>query len=297
MAQRKRHTVLKALVLLQNIQEDDSDAESDAESNTSVYHLDKDNRDDSESESSSGESLVAESSNSEISDFEDTKTISEMDRDHVQQSNATSFATSAEIIWDLLDSNQNNAGRRSSHNVIREAPGPSIQAHRSIIKESVCSAWDLFIDEGMLRHIQKCTEEEVRRVLQTDNWRVSLHGLDAFLAIVYARGAHKAIKIKVHELWNRLWAIPIISEIMARNRFIEIMKFLRFDYKQARSHRLATDKLALISAVWYTFVRNCLRHYRPRVNITVDEQLFATKTRCRFTQYMQNKPDKFGSKF
>ena len=79
---------------------------------------------------------------------------------------------------------------------------------------------------------------------------MSLHKLDAFLAIVFARRAHKATKIKVHEMWNRLWAIPIISETMARNRFIEIMKFLRFDYKQTRSHRLATDKLAPISTVW-----------------------------------------------
>ena len=193
MAHRKRCTAQKALKLLQNIQEDDSDAESD----TSVYHLDEDNRDDSESESSSGESLVSKSSNSEILDFEDTETISEMDEDHVQQNNATSFATSAEITWDLLDPNQNSSGRQSCQNVIREAPGPSTQAHRSIIKESVCSAWDLFIDEGMLRHIQRCTEEEPRRVLQTDNWRVSLHELDAFLAIVDGRGAHKATKIKV----------------------------------------------------------------------------------------------------
>ena len=66
MAHRKRLTALKSLELLQNIQEDDSDAESDAESDTSVYHLDEDNRDDSESESSSGESLVLESSNSEF---------------------------------------------------------------------------------------------------------------------------------------------------------------------------------------------------------------------------------------
>ena len=112
MAHRKRHTALKALELLQNIQEDNSDAESDAESDTSVYHLDEDNRHDSESESSSGESLVSESSNSEISDFEDTETISETDEDHIQQNNATSFATSAEITWDLLDPNQNNSGRR-----------------------------------------------------------------------------------------------------------------------------------------------------------------------------------------
>ena len=79
MAHRKRHTALKALELLQNIQEDDSDAENDAESDTSVYHLDEDNRDDSESESWSGESLVSESLNSEISDFEDTET----NEDHV----------------------------------------------------------------------------------------------------------------------------------------------------------------------------------------------------------------------
>ena len=135
-----------------------------------------------------------------------------------------------------MDLNQNNSGKRSCHNIIREAPGPSTQAHRSIITESVRSAWDLFIDEDMLRHIQRCTEEEVRRVLQTDDWRVSLHELDAFLAIVCAREAHKATKIKLHELWNKLWAIPIISETMVRNRFIEIMKFLRFDYKQTRSH-------------------------------------------------------------
>ena len=149
----------------------------------------------------------------------------------------------------------------------------------------------------MLHDIQRCTEEEARKVLQADDWRVSLHELDASLTIVYARGAHKATKIKVHELWNRFWAISVISETMACNRFIEIMKFLRFDYKQTRSHRLATDKLALISTVWYTFVGNCLRHYKPGANITVDEQLFPTKARCRFTQYMPNKPDKFGIKF
>ena len=80
----------------------------------------------------------------------------------------------------------------------------------------------------MLHHIQRCTEEEARRVLQADDWRVSLHELDASLTIVYARGAHKATKIKVHELWNRFWAISVICETMACNRFIEIMKFLRF---------------------------------------------------------------------
>ena len=208
MAGRKRVTALKALELLQSIQEDDSNAEIVIESDTDVYDLHEDNRDDSEGESlSDSESLVSESSNLEISDFEDNETNSKTDENHVFQNNTTSFATSDGITWDLLNPNKKNSGRQSCHNVITQAPGPSAQAHRSIIKESVRSAWNLFIEESMLRHIQKCTEEEARRVLQTDNWCVSLHELDAFLAIIYARGAHRATKIKIHEFWNWLWGI------------------------------------------------------------------------------------------
>ena len=238
MAGRKRVTALKALKLLQSIQEDDSDAEIVIELDTDVYDLYEDNCDDSKGESSSdNESPVSEYQTQKFWILKITKQIlKRMKITFIRIIRTTSFATSDGITWDLLNPNQKNFGRRSCHNVITEAPGPSAQAHRSIIKESVRSAWDLFIDESILRHIQRCTEEEARRVLQTDDWCVSLHELDAFLAIIYARGAHKATNIKIHELWNRLWGIPIISETMARNRFIEMMRFLRFNYKQTRSH-------------------------------------------------------------
>ena len=49
--------------------------------------------------------------------------------------------------------------------------------------------------------------------LETDNWRVSLHELDAFLAIVYALGAHKAAKIKVHKLWKRLLEFQLFLKL------------------------------------------------------------------------------------
>ena len=84
---------------------------------------------------------------------------------------------------------------------------------------------------------------------------------------------------------------------MARNRFREILRFLRFDVYSTRSVRLQTDKFALISDVWNRFVDNCISCYKPKSNITIDKQLFPTKARCRFTQYMPKKPDKFGIKF
>ena len=108
MAGRKRVTTLKALELLQSIQEDDSDTEIVIESDTNVHDLHEENRDDSEDESSSdNESLVSESSNSEISDFKDNETNSKTDEDHVYQNN-TSFATSDGITRDLLNPNQKN---------------------------------------------------------------------------------------------------------------------------------------------------------------------------------------------
>ena len=63
MADTKRITVLKTLEWLQNIQKDDSDAESDIgdiASDTDVYNLHEDNRNNSESESlPDSESLVS----------------------------------------------------------------------------------------------------------------------------------------------------------------------------------------------------------------------------------------------
>jgi len=52
-----------------------------------------------------------------------------------------------------------------------------------------------------------------------------------------------------------------------------------------------------MSWVLSRFVENIQKAYILEVSLTVDEQLFPTKARCRFTQFMPNKPDKFGIKF
>ena len=86
-------------------------------------------------------------------------------------------------------------------------------------------------------------------------------------------------------------------DTMGRNRFCEIMRFLRFDLRNTRLSRLQTNKFALISAIWDKFVENSIVCYKPGENSRVDEQLFPTKVHSRFTQFMANKQDKFGIKF
>ena len=99
--------------------------------------------------------------------------------------------------------------------------------------------------------------EEARSVLQNDDWSLSLNELDAFISIIYACGEHGATKLKLLELWDRLWGPLFFAETMSRNRLIEIMKFSRFNFKQTRSHQLASDKFALVLSVWHSLDTVC----------------------------------------
>jgi hypothetical protein len=83
-------------------------------------------------------------------------------------------------------------------------------------------------------------------------------------------------------------------ETMSRNDFTDILQLLRFDIRDQRTENLKTDKFTFISSVWYSFISNSQACFKPGEFITVDEQLFPTKARFKYIQYMPNKPSKFG---
>ncbi len=69
-----------------------------------------------------------------------------------------------------------------------------------MINESFVSAWRLIINEPMLKLIKKCSDAEANRQLQHNRWSVSLEELDAFIALLYARGAFGAKNLLIHSL-------------------------------------------------------------------------------------------------
>lgn len=199
--------------------------------------------------------------------------------------------------WTVAEFGKTTSGRLACHNILKEKSGPTPYAKRYVSGDSVASAWRLFIDETILKHIKHCTETEARRVLRNELWSVSLEKLEAFIALLYARGVLGVNRTELDELWSKTWGIPFFNDTMGRNSFREILRFLRFDFRNTRSERLKTDKFALVSKIWNKFIENCRLTYVPGENLTADEQLFPSKTRCPFLQYMPNKPDKFGIKF
>lgn len=76
-----------------------------------------------------------------------------------------------------------------------------------------------------------------------------------------------------------------------------IAEAIHQDESSWKGKSLQKDKFALATDLWDPFIENCKKSYVPGENLTVDGQLFLTKRRCLFTQYICSKPDKFGVKF
>lgn len=315
MSQRRGLTDAQILASLRNISESDSDEEDKSEDSEFEYfplesegQVQKNDRNSTQTESEeepSDESEAGPSSSASVS----TATISNQrgrgrgqgrgtrGRNYVEPVAGEVFVAPDSTQWEVIDSGSCSTGRLARQNILREPAGPTPFAKRDIKENSFASAWRLLIDEPILRHIKKCMETEAHRQLGDDTWTISLQELDSFLALLYARGAYIARNLPLDHLWSKTWGPPFFHETMPRARFKEIMRFLRFDIKTTRSQRLKTDKFALVSEVWNRFIANSILCFKPGQNVTVDEQLFPTKARCPFTQYMANKPDKFGIKF
>jgi len=183
-------------------------------------------------------------------------------------------------------------GRFQSQNVFTAKPGPT--AYTRTVTRPV-DAFRLLIDEGMLRHIKRCTVEYAQTKEST--WEMADAELDIFLGLLHLRGVMNAKNFPLDLLWSDQYGCQAFRQTMPRNRFRQIKSFIRFDCRSTRSERIKEDKFCMMSWVLSRFVENCQKAFIPDVSLTVDEQLFPTKARCRFTQYMPNKPDKFGIKF
>lgn len=199
--------------------------------------------------------------------------------------------------WEKIDINNRNRGRVQQQNVWKARPGPTSYSTSKVLNGSPLSAFSIFVDEKMLRHVQRCTNEEGKRVTGDQAWHVTLEEMEKFIGLLITRGIIGGRNLPVKELWSKSWGNSIFNKTLPRHRFCEIMTHLRFDMKSERRRNLVSNKFCLASEIWEPFIENCQKAFVPEKNITVDEQLLPCKARCRFIQFMANKPDKFGLKF
>ena len=292
----RRYTAEAALQALQDIPSDQSETESNDGEFDDNENTDPTSVEDSSSSSDSEEDILP--LNQRILNSEEviSGVCSPQSQDTCKSANTTKGRDGT--TWRLLVAQKYvTAGRLPIQNVLRKKPGPTAYAQTKVNKHSPLSSFRVFFDEPMIRHIQKCTVSEARRTTGSDTWNISLGELEQFVGLIIARGVIGARNAPVRNMWSKAWDNQIFPQTMTRDRFSDILRFLRFHIKSERKDRLQTDKFALASEIWNRFIANCNMAYNPYGYLTADEQLLPCKARCRFIQYMANKPDKFGLKF
>ncbi|XP_035208024.1 uncharacterized protein LOC118182747 [Stegodyphus dumicola] len=124
---------------------------------------------------------------------------------NVAGSSNEKYTSSSGILWTPmnLSSIPSTSGRTPARNIVTTASGPKSFARRNI-RINPASAWRLMVSESMVKHIQSCAVAEARRQVRDDsNWHVTLEELDAFFALLYARGALSHSKLCADYLWNK----------------------------------------------------------------------------------------------
>jgi len=108
-------------------------------------------------------------------------------------------------VWHDIDPGAAAVRQTPSQNILRETPGPAAHAKRNIVADCTVSAFSLLIDEALLKNIQMATQQEAHRQLGNNEWSMSLEEVNAFIAILYARGAFGSNTLVAKDLWDKTW--------------------------------------------------------------------------------------------
>lgn len=127
-------------------------------------------------------------------------------------------------------------------------------------------------------------------------WRpVSMDELHVFFALILVMGIIKYPRLHMYWSRNGIFSGPRVfcKEVMSRNRFFSILKFLRFS--SAASVRAGTPGTRI--EPYLDLLRNrCQTLMRPATHVAVDEALVLWKGRLGFRQFIKTKRSRFGIK-
>ena len=131
-----------------------------------------------------------------------------------------------------------------------------------------------------------------------DQWiEMNEKELECFLGLLIWSGVYKSRNESIMQLWSLDDGRAIFNKTMARNRFQQISRAMRFDDAARRREHHSDDKLAPVRKIFNVWEETLQDSFFPEENVTVDEQLLTYRGRVPFKQYIPSKPGKYGIKF
>ncbi|KAI2802424.1 hypothetical protein BLOT_009874 [Blomia tropicalis] len=171
--------------------------------------------------------------------------------------------------------------------------------------QSKVQAFSLFLTSEMIDHI--CIYTNQRTISIDPEW-IPVDNIEmyAFIGAILFCSATKRNKENVNEIWKYIpgKSCSFFYSTFPRDRFKQLLKFIRFDDTNTREVRYQRDekgrpqnKIAPISQLWNMLIHNCKKAYVPGPMLCIDEQLQAFRGRCRFKVYNPNKPARYGIQY
>lgn len=200
-------------------------------------------------------------------------------------------------VWEAHKPKQS---RTVAQNIVQRLPSvkPGFQD-----KSEIADCWKVFITDNIIEKIVLHTNQQldslknnysrgIRDCPLTDKQEIL-----AFFGLLYLIGLKKGNHLNTAELWSDDGTAPeIFSATMSKRRFHTLVQAIRFDDKASRPQRKRLDNLAPIRDIFSEFVSQCKASYNVGAFGTIDEMLEPFRGRCRFRQYIANKPAKYGVK-
>lgn len=133
-------------------------------------------------------------------------------------------------------------------------------------------AFFLYFNDFIFTEIVKYTNIEAERNVQ--KWKVvDVIEMRAFFGLLLTAGHLKQNNTSYVTLWSKKYRSPIFRATMSLDRFKLLLRFIRFDDKETRATRRATDKLAAIRNIFEECNKMFAKYYVPGSFLTVDEQM------------------------
>ena len=86
-----------------------------------------------------------------------------------------------------------------------QAKSEGLTQYANRMLDGLLSVFELLVDNPMLTHIQQCTEAEAHTVKNSDEWKLPLSELKAFISLLYVRGMLCGKNRPILEFWHKNW--------------------------------------------------------------------------------------------
>ena len=168
---------------------------------------------------------------------------------------------------------------------------PSEDLHLDNI--SPFKVWQHFFTEDMIEYIVRNTNLYANRDLNNITFVVSAREVRVFLGILLLSGYHTLPQMSNYWSTQPDLGVPAVYNVITRNRFTEIKKYLHLADNQ---HLQAGDKLSKVSHM-YKFVSNQLIQFGVFSELlSIDESMVPYYGRHGCKMFIRGKPIRFGYK-